>query len=305
MILNSKLRRNLIIICVIAELLVILFMLLHKDPKVKIYVAKEDIEAFTLIKEDMLEEREMDKDSAESIYPLYAKSMDELVGCITRDKIPAGHVMELQGRDLVMGDELADALDKDGTVNNRYFLDTDSRLITISVDAVGSLNYKIKKGDEVDVIFTPEDNGGNAPFSNVILEGVYVFDVENVITETDSVINKKQNITLITSEQDAVALVAANRNGYLNLALNPPNPVRDYIHAVRVSDFLPSVMESKGETLDYIKYFVKATDMTSTNREKILSALADEVGRDALREIILESDLDNALMSEILTMLED
>ncbi|MCR5254802.1 MAG: hypothetical protein K6D96_02635 [Acetatifactor sp.] len=305
MALSNKLRTGIIIFCVVLEVIVVLYAFMHREPTVTIYSAKEDIDFYTIITEEMLEKTVVSEKTANELFPKAARSAEDVVGCITRTAFPAKSVIELDPEKLVMGEEIPYAKDSSGNVNRRYFVRREERLVTISLDSVGSLNYTIKKGDFVDVIYTPSDASSGTPYSNVVLQGVKVFDVEDVISESDNMINKKQNVTLVADEQSAVVLVSANRNGIINLALTPKDAIYSDVQAVKVTDFMPDVRSSKADTLDYIKYFVNNAEMTNTNKKKILGALADELGRESLYEIVAESSLDEDLKTEILSMLSD
>lgn len=300
---NKRLRLILsIFLAVIAVCLSYVYLTKSKD-EVQIVIAAKDLEQGVEIEDSQLEMRTIPREVKDEFFKNSFEKKDEIVGCVTKQKIEGGQPILADEKVLAMGEELLSVLSKEGIVNEAYFIPEDSRLITIEVDNSGSLYYSIKKGDFVDVIFSSVDESTGGLYSSMLLQHIEVFNVEKIITEENGVIAKKQNITMVTTAEECLILAAGNRNGILDLALNPLKGYTESIAPVSILNFKPDTPMTKEQQLNNLKEYIKIFNMSENTKKKVLLSLDEERSIDALVEFISATILDEVTKDELLKIL--
>ncbi len=188
------------------------------DPAAKlklIYVAKEDIPAKVVIRQDMLIQSKVPVDIT---LPLGISDVSQIVGKMTRERIIRGEAI------------LEERLYPEKKTTLPFVIPEGKRAVTIAVNEVSQVADFITPGDYVDVIATFEEKDkdfGNRKvyyekLTKVILQKVQVLGVGQTMEEV-----KRQSkdlatsITLAVSLEEAEGLILADEIGTLRLVLRP------------------------------------------------------------------------------------
>lgn len=289
-------------LAVIAVILIYSFLSKSED-EVQIMVAAKNIEKGTKIEESFLETKTIPRNVKEEFFQNAFTNEEEVIGCVTKKGISVGQPIVADPEVLVMSEELKKALTGDGKVNDAFFIPEDSRLITIEVDNSGSINYSIKKEDFVDVIFSSVDESTGGLYSSMLLQHIEVYDVEKVITEEEGVITKRQNITLVATAQDCLKLAAGNRNGVLDLAMNPLQGNTENIEPISILSYRAEEPATKEQKLSSLKAYIESFDMSEGTKEQLLLSLDEERGIEALIEFIGATTIDEGTKDKLLKLL--
>ncbi len=301
---KSKTKIFILVALIVFEVVMIFISVVAKKSKCEILIAKYDIDEGTTVTSEMFEQKEVTQDLKDSMFRNSVSSYKEIEGLVTKSKLEAREAIYKNNETFILGDEQSLALREDNSVKDSYFLNDDERLVTISVDAVGSLNYSLKKGDFVDVIYSSTEESTGGLYSGIILQHMEIYDVQNVSVTEDSVVNKKQNITLIATLKEALILVAGNRNGTLNLALNPLAGCSEPIDPVSILSYAAEEPASKESKLNGMYNYVIDMDMTDNNKKKILDSIENEKGIDSLIDFINSTVIDDEQKAKLISILE-
>ncbi|WP_066058032.1 Flp pilus assembly protein CpaB [Robertmurraya korlensis] len=192
---------------------------------VKVVVAANDIPAHSDITDDMLEEIEVEVNSAEKLLNKPAPDKESIIGGISLKNIPAGQPIEMDPDNIIFPENRKLYLNSSGKVDSTHFIPKDKRLLTVALEPQASVNNLIEQGDWVDVIYTSKASENNQNFANMVLQQVEVFDVEKIELDDNSTSKTGviQHVTLLVSAQEATILTLAKRQGSIDLVLNPWN----------------------------------------------------------------------------------
>ncbi|MFZ5352200.1 MAG: Flp pilus assembly protein CpaB [Bacillota bacterium] len=217
---NKKIAIIAVVMALLTSLLIYVYLsgVNNEDPKAKmktIFVAKEDIPAKVVIRQDMLMESKVPVDIT---LPMGISDINLIVGKMTRERIIKGEAI------------LEERLFPEKKTNMAYVVPQGKRAVTIGVNEVSQVADFIIPGDKVDVIATFEekekDYGTRKVFyeklTKVILQNVMVLGVGQNMEE----VKKQQkelptSVTLAVSLEEAEKLVLADESGTLRLALRP------------------------------------------------------------------------------------
>jgi Flp pilus assembly protein CpaB len=272
--------------------------------EVSVVVPVKDIEQGVRLDDSLLVLKQVPKEVKEDYFKDAFTAKEDVIGCVTKQKLSKGEPIMADPQQLVMGEELQYALTEDNDVNEAYFIPEDSRLVTIEVDNSGSINYSLKKGDYVDVIFSSVDESTGGLYSSLLLQHIQIYATEKVVTEDDEgIIAKKQSITLLATVEECLKLAAGNRNGILDLALNPLKGSTEDIASVSILSYSAEVPLTKEEKLTDLKNYIESFDMSEETRKQLLLFLDNERGKDALIEFIGATEIDEATKEKLLKLL--
>lgn len=291
-----------VIISLLISILVYNFIQNLKQ-EVSIVVAKEHIDKGVKIKEENLEIVKIgEKDS--NLFPNSAHKKEDIVGAITRKEIEKNHPIEKTPDILVYDKERTIALNNKGKVNESYFIPEGMRVIAIELDAVGSLNYSLKKGQFVDVIYTSTDDSSGGLYSSMLLQHMEIFDIEDVKIENDGMVSKKQRVMILATPEESVKVAVGNRNGVLDLALNPVAGSSEKIESVNILSFSAEAPTTQDENLKIVENYIKNQDISAITRGKLLEALEKEKDIQTLITVIEGSNIEDTQKETLLKLLE-
>jgi Flp pilus assembly protein CpaB len=300
---NTKVRIVLSVILSICAVILISSYLGKDQEEVTIIVAARDIERGVILEESMLLEKSLPIEVKEMYFMDVVSEKSELVGSVTKQKIRKEEAIFKQTEMLASGEELSKAVNKDGIVNDAYFIPEDSRLVSIEVDNSGSINYSIKKGDFVDVIFSSVDESTGGLYTSMLLQHMEVYEVEEIVSDDGGVIAKRQNITILGTPQECLTLVAGNRNGLLDLALNPLSGSSANLQPVSILSYSASPPATREEILNGLRSYIMSLDLRESVKLEMLAMLDSEQSLDALEEYIASIYMDEAMKKELLEII--
>lgn len=300
---NTKVRIVLSIILSICAVILISSYLGKDQEEVTIIVAARDIERGVILEESMLLEKSLPIEVKEMYFMDAVGEKSELVGSVTKQKIRKEEAIFKQTELLASGEELSKAVNKDGIVNDAYFIPEDLRLVSIEVDNSGSINYSIKKGDFVDVIFSSVDESTGGLYTSMLLQHMEVYEVEEIVSDDGGVIAKRQNITILGTPQECLTLVAGNRNGLLDLALNPLSGSSANLQAVSILSYSASPPATREEILNGLRSYIMSLDLRESVKLEMLAMLDSEQSLDALEEYIASIYMNESMKEELLEII--
>jgi pilus assembly protein CpaB len=183
-----------------------------------VVIAVQDIDAHTVIKPEMIKEVEISKEDKTMFEVNAVSTKEELENAISNVKIKKDKAI-IKNDDVIMGtkEELIEkkVILENGEINDAYFISDNKRITTVALDTAGSVANKLNTGDYVDVIFTSTgDETKN--FSTTILQHIEIYDVKSLQGSSDT----SQYISIIVTQQQAVDITFAKRNGKVDLVLD-------------------------------------------------------------------------------------
>jgi pilus assembly protein CpaB len=190
-----------------------------------VLVAAVDINEREIIKPEMLLKKNVRERERFIIAPKSAKNPKDLIGTLTKTKIPAGKVIDTV-EDVIKVDGTSVALNNfgetfiDPDVSQSYFIKPNQRLVAIKLESENSLSNKLQKGDIVDVIGSYQDKY-DAKITLVIAQHVEVHDVAKISKEEKG--KEAQNIVLKLGMQQAGDAIWMKNNGQVDLLLSSVN----------------------------------------------------------------------------------
>jgi len=183
-----------------------------------VVIAIQDIDAHTIIKPEMIKEVEISKEDKMMFEAKAVSTKEELENAISNVKIKKDKAI-IKNDDVIMGtkEELVEkkAMLENGEINDAYFIPDNKRITTVALDTEGAVGKKLNAGDYVDVIFTSSEDKSNS-FSTTILQHIEIYDVENLQGRS---IDTLQYVSIIVTQQQAVDITFAKRNGKVDLVL--------------------------------------------------------------------------------------
>ncbi len=273
--------------------------------KVEVVVAKEVIEPNTKVTEDKLKVIRISGEDKNNLFPNAVTTIEELKGAVTRVKIEPNKPIEKDPSILVYGEEETMVLNYYGQVDEAYFIPYEKRLIAIEVDGSGSLNYKLKRGDFVDVIYTSVDEGKGGLFSNMVLQHVQIYDIENLKENTGNMVERKQKVLLMVTPEDSIKLTVAKRNGILDLVLNPLEGETEDIKPVHLLDMAADKPMAKSEMLKDLEEYIKLQEISETVKKQLVDSIEKEREVDYLKNMIEASKLSKEKKNSLLKLINE
>lgn len=294
-----------LILAIIAGFLV--YTYLEKlQQKEAVVAAKQVIEPATKITPELLTIIYINKKDKELLFPKAVDKPEELVGAITRVKIEPNKPIEKTPENLVFGEDTALALNYERQVDEAFFIPYDKRIVSIDVDASGALNFKLRRGNFVDVIYTSVDENTGGLFSTMILQHVQIYDIEDVRTEKNGsgLAAKRQNVMLMVTPEQSLQLTVAKRNGVLDLVLNPLTGETKNIKPVHLLEFAARPPMRKSEILKNLEENIKLEDISESVKKQLLDNIEKERQVDTLRHMVEASRLTDDQKEKILQLLK-
>lgn len=176
----------------------------------EVIVANKTIPAHVRITEDMLKKASL---PVEVIHPDSMKSMDKIIGGISRSEIISGEQI-LGGR--IVTDEIQ------GTLS--YRIPEDMRAISIPVNEISGVAGYISKGDKIDILVTYDDKEiVDVSTTYTVLQSIEVLEVGYIRAENgEPQLELVDSLTLLVNPSQAEVLAYANIHGTLHLSLRSP-----------------------------------------------------------------------------------
>ena len=193
-----------------------------------VVMAKEDIPPRTIIREDMLEVRDV---PVEAVPEGAIMSLQDVVGTMSMSKIYSGDVVTVQK---VYSDK--------SQAGFTGAIPEDCRAVSVSVSAVTGVGGFARPGDYVDVIMVEKDKQGAT--SHLLLQNILLLGVNQEAEarnggaegkegkeskETKEKVSKPAIATLALRPEDALELVSAASVGEIYLVLRPFRPKDPYV----------------------------------------------------------------------------
>lgn len=204
----------------------------------KVVVAIQDIPEHVWINDNMIKEVSIRNHERVVLASDSITSKASLLYAISKNKIEKGK--PINNQDVFKGSKeylrSIHIIREDDQVNLSYFITNNKRIVAVKVDEQGSVNFMLKSGDYVDVIYTSGDGEGS--FSSTILKHIEVHDVQEVLEKDKKNSLSGQNVLLLVSPQQAVVLNYAKRTGKIDLSLNPQNGDDEMISPVTLKNLL-------------------------------------------------------------------
>ncbi len=307
--LYKEVRRRVILSVVFSMFVGLLtFQYLSKaQNQTKVVVPKRTIEANTLIKEEDLKLLSVNENDMRIMFPNAAKSISELNGAATRVRLEVNKPIQIDPEVLVFGEEVTQALNMYREIDEAYFIPFGKRLMAIEVDGSGSLNYGLRKGDYVDVIYTSKDDSTGGLFSSMIMQHVRIYDIEDMISNASSggLADKKQKVLLMVTEKESLMLAVAKRNGVLDLTLNPlvggEYGGDEPAYLLDIAGIEP---KKKSDMLMDLEGYIREQDFSDSVKDQLINAIENERNVDALKRMIEASDLPPGKKSNLISSID-
>lgn len=300
---NTKVRILLSgVLAIIAVALISSFLSTNKND-VTIIVAGQFIKMGVIVEENMLLEKKIPKEVRDEFFPESITKKEDVVGLVSKRSIKREELIYIGTEYFANGDELKYAINKNGIINDAFFIPDNCRLISIEVDNSGSINYTVKEGDYVDVIFSSVDESTGGLYTSMLLQHIKVYDVEKIVTDDGGVIAKKQNITLVGTSEECLKLVAGNRNGILDLALNPFQSNKKNLPTISILSYSESIPSSREQILNGLKYYITNLDLRESVKLDMIEKLESEQSIEALEEYIKSIKIEEEMRNELLNII--
>jgi len=302
-------RYRLRLVIAIALAMIAAFMLYGYMDKLQqkemVVVAKKNIDPYTKITPDMVTMQSINIEARSMYFPFAVSDVGEIIGAISRIEFKANQPIEKTPEKLVYDEEKTLALNYQGNVDVAYFIPYEKRVMGVEVDASGSLSFKLKKGDFVDVIYTSIDDSTGGMYSTMILQHIQVFDIEELKEQNleSGISGKKQNILLLAKPDDCIKLSAAKRNGQIDLILNPLNGQTDSIEPINVMEFAADRPMPKSEMLSILEENIKVENITEGTKKQLLEVIDKERNVETIINLIEASKLSKEEKSKLIEQL--
>ncbi|GAW92838.1 Flp pilus assembly protein CpaB [Calderihabitans maritimus] len=198
---------------------------------VKVVVAAENIAPGEVIKESMVQEKEI---PFSFVLPGTVSSKEELIGAITRQNLYAGEqvLWDRVVKDTEEASELA------------YHISPGLRAVTIAVDEISGVAGLAQPGDRVDVIAivrTSESGDELGTGAVVLVQNVKILAVgQKRENQREEINSSLRSVTLEVSAEEALRLILAAEVGRLHLILRSvTDKERVSLPVQRATDLLP------------------------------------------------------------------
>ena len=229
-----------------------------------VVVAKTDIAPRIKITEEMLEVKEMPKDSVPSDA---IEKREEILEKPARMNILAG--------DVITSRKIYKSEDQTGFVGT---IPPDCRAISIPVNDVTGVSGFVKAGDRVDLMLV--ENDGTSAMSNIILQNVLLLSINKSMESGENEDGKNtaiENPTIVTvalRPHEALKLVSATKLGDIYLMLRPAKPLENYVEGIEYKVISAKATEEKEERKPEEK------------KEEVVEEIKEEKKKSAVIEII-------------------
>ncbi len=190
-----------------------------------VVVAKSDIAPRTVIRESMVQFKEV---PADSVPNGAVTSIADVVDCPAKITILAG--------DIITSRKLYKNTDQAGYVGT---IPPDCRAVAINVNDVTGVAGFAKPGDHVDLMLVEKDN--DSATANIILQDVLLLSINQSMDRSDFEVNEDgdknpskaaSNPTIATfalHPEEVLRLVSASKLGEIYLMLRPSKPLENYV----------------------------------------------------------------------------
>ncbi|WBW95958.1 Flp pilus assembly protein CpaB [Oceanirhabdus sp. W0125-5] len=290
-----------VVVAIMASVLTLNY-LKDKKGEMAIIVANGNIESGSKITEKNVKEIKVNKDVMK-LYPKVITKKEEVIGAIASVRLEDGQPIEKKPNILVYGQRKTLALNSEGKVNDSYFIPEGMRVVGIKVDGIGGLNYSLKKEDFVDVIYTSIDESTGGLYSRILLQHMEIFDIQNIDVDVDGKVNREQRVLLLATPEEAVQLTVGNRNGILDLALNPLKGRTQNVKPVHILSYAARPPETFDQMLKNLERYIKSKEVTPYTKEKLLKALEGERDIQMIIKIIEASEITTDQKEKLLNLL--
>lgn len=277
--------------------------LVSSNEKVGIIVAARDIPSRTELTKEDLKQIEVYKDDYVTFFPNAALDIEDLVGAITKEEVKVNTPIEKTPDSLVYDEEKSLALNYKGGVDGAYFIPEDKRVIGVEVDASGAINYKLNRGDFVDVVLTSTDEGKGGFYSTIIAEHIPIFDIDPVVADSSS-LEKSQKVLLLATPEECLQITVAKRNGTIDFMLNPLNGETGNNTPVNLKEFSVDEPMTKSEMLEGLESYIDGQEISAGNKDKLLKNIAQERDVETIKQTINASNLSKEEKERLINLLE-
>lgn len=211
-----------------------------------VVVAKADIPPLTIIKEEMLQLKEVPEELVPSDV---VTDMHKIINTSSKTEIFSG--------DVITERKLFTDLKKLTFVGS---IPADCRAVSINVNEITGVNGFAKPGDKVDLLLVETDENFSAT-ANVLLQDVLLLSINKDMSNNSAAVSKDGKVTTAAIDNPTVAtfalkpdeilkLVSAAKLGEIYLTLRPQNPKDKYF-------------ESAGFTIDSVNAYKKQKNSES------------------------------------------
>ncbi|MEA4963549.1 Flp pilus assembly protein CpaB [Lutispora sp.] len=294
-----------VILAILASYLIYVYLerVQQKEP---IVAAKQAIEPYTKLTEEMLTVLYINKEDKALLFPHGIKDPKDIAGTVARVRFEKNQPIEKKAQNLVFGEDETLVLNYQGQVDNAYFIPYERRVIAVDVDASGSLNFSLRKGDFVDIIYTSVDDSTGGAYSSMMLQHMQIFDIEDVRIEkgASGFASKKQNVLLLAKPDECLKLSVAKRNGQIDLVLNPLNGETGDVEPVHLLDFAAYKPIPKSEMLKVLEEQIKIEDISAPVKKDILANIDKERSVESMRNAVEASKLPKEVKMKIMELLK-
>lgn len=262
----------------------------------------EDMESFDVLTPEMINVKFMNRMDRDALFPGSISDVSEVVGAVAIETIPAGTILQYDNM-MITGDSAQKLIGVDNKVEMQYMIPKELRLVSIGLDAEGSIARLVKKGDIVDLVYTSRDESTGGIYSKTILQQVTVFDVEKYDPDRGL---QNQNVLILVRPEDVSMVVAAKRNGIIDLLLNPNGTEQYDDKPFHISAMAPPAASTKKDSLDDLMSIVAKNDYLSPGgKNNILLMLYEEIQAEDIRLAVEESLIPEDKKQKILDILND
>ena len=209
---------------------------------VNVVAAKSDIQPRTMIKENMVQLKEV---SAELVPEGAIKNVSEVLNTPARTTIFAG--------DVITNQKIYADMSQAGFVGA---IPADCRAVSIDVNGVTSVDGFAKPGDYVDLLLVEKDD--KSATTNVLLQNILLLSInQNMSANNNSTEgNENSNTTAISNPsiatlalkpEEALQLISASKLGEIYLMLRPFKPKDMYVDSLEYTAVSSNAQQSYNE----------------------------------------------------------
>lgn len=221
----------------VAAALAIYAYLRSVAPTVDVVVARVNIPARSVISADQLSVRRVSRRDAAALLTRPLAAVEQAVGAVAVQEIPAGHPLEDSPRYLQRAPQALAG----SAARLSYFLPDAGRAVTVSLSEGALVGGQVHEGDRVDVIFTSRDNNTGGVYAAFLVQGATVLRVQKAASPAGS-----YHVTLLVTPEQALAVALAAHQGHVDLALAGPGAQPVAIPALSPLQFLQPEQRSAG-----------------------------------------------------------
>lgn len=300
---STKIRLIIALVVALIGAISVYGFLVNSNEKVKLIVAAREIPAHTEIRKEDLKQIEVYEEDYTKFFPHAALDTEDLIGAITKEAIKVNVPIEKTPEYLVYDEEKSLALNYKGGVDGAYFIPEDRRVIGIEVDASGSINYKLNRGDFVDIVLTSSDEAKGGFYSTIIAEHIPIFDIAPIAKDSGG-LEKTQKVLLLASPEECLKITVAKRNGTIDFMLNPLNGETGTTTPINLKEFSVEEPTSKSQMLEDLEGYIKEQEISEGNKDKLLNNIAQERDVETIKQTIYASKLSKEEKERLIALLK-